>query len=96
MQQRFQPLEREFDLPAQPVHGENVFRRVPSFPQRCYYDQERRRDQGARVEFPPLLDRGAPQGLSGRFGCLGRLALNDQRNVSTSLIQPGSEFRPGV
>jgi hypothetical protein len=28
MQQRFQALEREFDLPSQSVHGEDIFCRV--------------------------------------------------------------------
>ena len=47
-------------------------------------DNELRRDQAARVEFLALLDRGTAQRQTGRFGCLGRLALNDQTQRSAA------------
>src|ERR1700728_4289219 len=40
MQQGFQALEREFDLPAQSVHGEYIFCRVAVYRQRRPNDHE--------------------------------------------------------
>jgi hypothetical protein len=50
MQQGFQPFEREFNLPPQPVCGEYLRGRVILGPQRCADNQKFRGNQRAWLE----------------------------------------------
>ena len=78
VQQRLEPLEREFDLPAQPVGGEHFLGGVSLYRQRGCQDDERGGDQAARIERLLLAAGRTTQRLAGGCGRLWRLAQDDQ------------------
>jgi len=89
MEQGFQPLEREFDLPPEPVCDEDLHGRVVLRRQRGAENQKLRGDQGARIEHLLFAARLRVQRLArGRHG-LGRLAQDDEadRRRQTALDQ---------
>lgn len=78
MDQRFQPFEREFDLPPQPAGGEYRLGRVALGRQRGSKDQELRGDQALWIQRLLLAARLGAQRLAGGLCSLGRLAQNDE------------------
>src|SRR5215213_4635944 len=86
-EQRLQPLERQFDLPAQPVGGEHLFGGIALARQGGAQDDEFRRLEAARIEcFLPLRGFAAQLGAS-RFGGLGRFADREQADRQGALAR---------
>lgn len=77
-QQRFEPLEGEFDLPVQAIDREHLSGGIAVGCQRGAQDHELRRDQAARIE-RLLLARCFPAQLFA--GRLGGLALDNQAQL---------------
>jgi hypothetical protein len=92
MQQRFQPLERQFDLPPQAIRREHLLGGIVVGRQGRGQHHELCRDQTARIDGVLLAWRCAQHVLAGGLGRLRRLAQQDQAQRQRRLVAAG----PGV